>query len=187
MKLQGVHFIGKETSRRGDQYFRGIDPAKAKPLEPQYADATNEEIGEAVQKAESAFGEYREVPPAAKAEFLEIIAEEIMALGDELIDRCVSETALTRDRLTGERTRTVNQLRLFADVVREGSWVEARIDHAIPDRQPVPKKDIRQMQIPLGPVVVFGAGNFPLAFTVAGGDTASALAAGCPVVYTVDG
>lgn len=183
MQLQGIHFIGNETSRRGDSLFYGTDPTTLQNLEPAYADAVDEEINTAVEKAAKAFEVYRNTEPEKRAAFLEVIAEEILHLGDELIRRCMAETALTEERLTGERTRTVNQLRLFAEVVREGSWVEARIDHAIPDRQPLPKKDIRQMQIPMGPVAVFGAGNFPLAFTVAGGDTASALAAGCPVVY----
>ncbi len=183
MKLKGIHFIGNKTSRKGDRLFYGVDPVRVVNLEPPYADAVEGEINEAVEKAEKAFEVYRKLSPERKAEFLEAIAEEIMNLGDDLINRCMQETALSYDRLTGERTRTVNQLKLFAEVVREGSWVEARIDNAIPDRQPLPKKDIRQMQIPVGPVAVFGAGNFPLAFTVAGGDTASALAAGCPVVY----
>jgi len=183
MELKGIHFIGNESSRKGDSFFYGVDPAGIAKLEPAYADATAEEINKAVEKAYNAFEVYRKVSPEKKARFLELIAEEILNLGDDLINRCMLETALTYDRLVGERTRTVNQLKLFAEVVREGSWVEARIDNAIPDRLPLPKKDIRQMQIPVGPVAVFGAGNFPLAFTVAGGDTASALAAGCTVVY----
>ncbi len=183
MKLKGIHYIGNKESRQGDVFFNGVNPQKVEKLEPSYADAVDDEINEAVEKASQAFEIFKKVTPAQKALFLETIADEIVNLGDELIERCMLETALTYDRLTGERTRTVNQLRLFAEVVREGSWVEARIDNAIPDRQPLPKKDIRQMQIPIGPVAVFGAGNFPLAFTVAGGDSASALAAGCPVVY----
>src|SRR5205085_3630948 len=110
------------------------------------------------------------------------IAEEIMVLGDELITRAHAETALAEARLTGERARTVNQLKMFAELVREGSWVEACIDRAIPDRKPLPKPDLRRKLTPIGPVVVFGASNFPLAFSVAGGDTISALAAGNPVV-----
>src|SRR3974390_3059802 len=105
-----------------------------------------------------------------------------MALGDDLIQRGHLETGLPEARLTGERARTVNQLKLFAQLVREGSWVDARIDTAVPDRQPAPKPDLRRMLLPLGPVIVFGASNFPLAYSVAGGDTASALAAGNPVV-----
>ena len=110
------------------------------------------------------------------------MAAEIEALGDALLARAQAETGLPLPRLTGERARTCGQLRLFAAVVREGSWVDARIDPALPDRQPLPRPDLRRMLIALGPVAVFGASNFPLAFSVAGGDTASALAAGCPVV-----
>ena len=125
---------------------------------------------------------YRTPAPEILARFLESIGEQIVAVGDELISTCGSETGLSVERLTGERARTVNQLNLFASVVREGSWIDARIDTAVPDRKPVPKPDLRRMLLPLGPVAVFGASNFPLAFSVAGGDTASALAAGCPVV-----
>jgi alpha-ketoglutaric semialdehyde dehydrogenase len=125
---------------------------------------------------------YRSPGPEVLAGFLERIGEQLMAAGEKLISTCVEETALSADRLVGERARTVNQLKMFADLVREGSWVDARIDTPLPDRKPVPKPDLRRMLIPLGPVAVFGASNFPLAFSVAGGDTASALAAGCPVV-----
>lgn len=125
---------------------------------------------------------YRSPGHDALARFLERVGERIVAAGDELISTCANETALSVDRLSGERTRTVNQLKMFAALVREGSWVDARIDTAIPDRKPVPKPDLRRMLLPLGPVAVFGASNFPLAFSVAGGDTASALAAGCPVI-----
>jgi 2,5-dioxopentanoate dehydrogenase len=125
---------------------------------------------------------YRSPGPEVLAGFLERIGERIMAAGENLISTCVGETALSVDRLVGERARTVNQLKMFADSVREGSWVDARIDTPLPDRKPTPKPDLRRILMPVGPVAVFGASNFPLAFSVAGGDTASALAAGCPVV-----
>lgn len=125
---------------------------------------------------------YRPPGPEVLAGFLERIGDRILAIGDQLISTCVEETALSADRLVGERARTANQLKMFADRVREGSWIDARIDTALPDRKPIPKPDLRRMLLPLGPVAVFGASNFPLAFSVAGGDTASALAAGCPVV-----
>jgi alpha-ketoglutaric semialdehyde dehydrogenase len=125
---------------------------------------------------------YRRPGPEVLAGFLERIGELIMAAGEKLIQTCAEETALSVDRLVGERARTVNQLKMFAEHVREGSWVDARIDTPLPDRKPIPKPDLRRMLFPLGPVAVFGASNFPLAFSVAGGDTASALAAGCPVV-----
>jgi 2,5-dioxopentanoate dehydrogenase len=125
---------------------------------------------------------YSSPGPEVLAGFLERIGDLIVAAGDKLISTCAGETSLSVDRLVGERARTVNQLKMFAERVREGSWVDARIDTPIPDRKPVPKPDLRRMLMPLGPVAVFGASNFPLAFSVAGGDTASALAAGCPVV-----
>ncbi len=125
---------------------------------------------------------YQNPGPEVLAGFLERIGDLIIAAGDNLISTCAEETALSVDRLTGERGRTVNQLKMFADRVREGSWVDVRIDTALPDRKPLPRPDLRRMLIPVGPVAVFGASNFPLAFSVAGGDTASALAAGCPVV-----
>jgi 2,5-dioxopentanoate dehydrogenase len=125
---------------------------------------------------------YRTPGPEVLAGFLERIGEMIVAAGEKLIITCAEETALSIDRLVGERARTVNQLKMFADRIREGSWVDARIDTALPERKPIPKPDLRRMLRPLGPVAVFGASNFPLAFSVAGGDTASALAAGCPVV-----
>src|SRR6478672_1327718 len=135
-----------------------------------------------VQTAAEAFVQYRKKSAEEKALFLEEIAEQILALGDELIRTACGETNLPEGRILGERGRTIGQLKAFAAMLREGSWLEASIDTAIPDRAPVPKPDIRKMLVPLGPVVVFGASNFPLAFSTAGGDTASAFAAGCTVV-----
>lgn len=182
MELTGEQVIGFSFSKQGSKTFQGVNPVAGKALEPLYYEATGDEVDNAFRLAQQAFLIYRKKKPFEKAAFLERIAEEISTVGDRLIRRCMEETALPEMRLLGERGRTVNQLKLFAEVVREGSWVEARIDTAIPDRQPVPKPDIRQMHIPLGPVGIFGASNFPLAFSVAGGDTASALAAGCPIV-----
>lgn len=132
--------------------------------------------------AQVAFQEYKKTSGRTRATFLRAIAHEIESLGDVLIDTASRESRLPAARIIGERGRTTSQLRMFADLLDEGSWVDARIDTAIPDRTPIPKPDIRKMMIPLGPVVVFGASNFPLAFSTAGGDTASALAAGCPVI-----
>ena len=143
-------------------------------LQPPFTEATEPETDRALELAEKAYEPYRELSPERIAQFLEQIAEEILGLGDELIQRANQETALPEARLMGERTRTINQLKMFAGLVREGSWVEASIDRAIPDRKPAPKPDLRRKLIPLGPIVVFGASNFPLAFSVAGGDTASA-------------
>jgi len=162
--------------------FYAVNPATNEPLEGMFTNASAEEVNQAVQKAKNTFDTYRKKDSKSIALFLEQIAIEIVNLGDALLERCHLETALPLARLQGERGRTVNQLKLFAEVVREGSWIDARIDTAIPDRIPAPKPDIRHMLIPLGPVAVFGASNFPLAFSVAGGDTVSALAAGCPVV-----
>lgn len=139
-------------------------------------------INEIMINAFNAFNEYKKILSGQKANFLETIANEIEALGDALINKASEETNLPAARLTGERGRTTMQLRMFAAMVKEGSWVEASIDTSIPDRYPVPKPDIRKMLIPLGPVIVFGASNFPFAYSTAGGDTASALAAGCSVV-----
>lgn len=162
--------------------FQAINPATGESLSGVFQESTAQEINEAGLRAAKAFAEYRVLSGTKKADFLEEIARQIEALGDELLQRANAETALPLARLTGERGRTTGQLRLFASYLREGSWVEARIDPALPERQPLPRPDLRQMLRPLGPVGIFGASNFPLAFSVAGGDTASALAAGCPVV-----
>ena len=162
--------------------FQGINPATGEFLPGFFQEATTDEVSQACELAAKAFSEYRKKSGVEKAKFLEQIAIEIEALGDELLTRAQAESGLPLARLTGERGRTTGQLRLFAEYLREGSWVDARIDTALPDRQPLPRPDLRQMLRPLGPVGVFGASNFPLAFSVAGGDTASALAAGCPVV-----
>ncbi len=143
--------------------------------------STTQNIDTVMQQAAEAFGTYRKINGEQKAVFLETIAANIEALGDALIQQASIETNLPAARLTGERGRTTMQLRMFAQMLREGSWVEAAIDTAIPDKAP-PRPDLRKMLVPLGPVVVFGASNFPFAYSTAGGDTASALAAGCPVV-----
>jgi 2,5-dioxopentanoate dehydrogenase len=181
MELHGKNFIGKELSG-GEKTFKAFNPALGKAIEPAFYLATKEDIRRAVDLADKAFQEYRKKSPEQIANFLDSIANEIMELGDTLVERCVAETGLPTDRIVGERARTVNQLRMFAQLVRDGYWLEASIDTAIPDRKPIPKPDLRRMLIPVGPVVVFSASNFPLAFSVAGGDTASALAAGNTVV-----
>lgn len=180
--LTGENFIGQARSSKGTIIFHAENPDNKHPLEPLFHEATQEEVDAAINKAEEAFSIYRNKSGLEKAKFLEAIADEILALGDKLIDRACAETGLPVGRITGERGRTMNQLKLFASVLKEGTWVDARIDRAQPDRQPFPKVDIRSMNRPLGPVGIFGASNFPLAFSVAGGDTASALAAGCTIV-----
>lgn len=179
----GKQLIGKSQSGRGKVQFSAFNPSTSEPLDALFYEATNGEISRAVELAEKAFDQYRQKSDVQRAVFLETIADEILNLGDTLIHTAMSETALPEARLQGERGRTMGQLRLFAQLLRGGDWVNARIDRAQPDRKPLPKVDIRQMQVPLGVVGVFGASNFPLAFSTAGGDTVSALAAGCPVVF----
>jgi len=183
MELTGMNIVGSALIGGSKSVFHAINPATGSEIEPGFHEASSKEIESAVQKAEVAFREYRSKSGKEKADFLDSIADEIMYLGEDLLRRCEEETGLPKARLTNERGRTVHQLKLFASLLREGSWVDARIDTADPARLPVPKPDVRSMQRPLGPVAVFGSGNFPLAFSVAGGDTASALAAGCTVVF----
>lgn len=180
--LTGQMLIAGAPVRGAGKEIRGIDPQTGDPIEPPYAYGDRSHVQDACAAAAEAFSPYRSAPIETRARFLETIATNLESIGDALVDRAHTETGLPRPRLTGEVGRTAGQLRLFAAVLREGSWNQARIDPAQPDRTPLPRPDIRQRSVPLGPVAVFGASNFPLAFSVAGGDTASALAAGCPVV-----
>jgi NADP-dependent aldehyde dehydrogenase len=182
MSLQGKHIIGFDRSAKSAETFQGVSPVTGELLPTGFHNATTEELDLAARKAATAFQLYREKSGQEKSIFLEQIATCIEDLGDTLVAIATAETGLPDARIQGERGRTVGQLRLFAQLLREGSWVDARIENAIPDRQPLPKVDIRMMERPLGPIGIFGASNFPLAFSVAGGDTASALAAGCPVI-----
>lgn len=180
--LRGCNLIGQTESNEGDQSLLAFSTVTRSVLPENFFIATTREINNAVLKAEIAFEVYKNITGEIKAILLDTIAEEIMAVGDDLIQRAILETGLQEARLIGERGRTIGQLKLFADLLREGSWVEAVIDTALPYRKPFPRADIRKMQVPIGPVVVFGASNFPFAFSTAGGDTASALAAGNPVI-----
>ena len=180
--LRGTHVIGGEDSALGTVTFHATVPSTGAVLEPAYVEATAAEIELAVTLADSCVESLAALAPRHIAALLNGIAAEIEALKEELIERAALETALPVERLRGERARTTNQLRLFADLVRDGSWKETRIDGALPDRLPVRRPDLRRTMIPIGPVAVWAASNFPLAFSVAGGDTASALAAGCPVI-----
>lgn len=182
MKIEGKNIIGNGFSAEGKIFFSATNPVTTQTMAPQFCEATPNEIDSAVKKANEAFQIYRNISGKKRAEFLTCIAEEILALDKELIERCMSETALPEARLLNERQRTVNQLNMFAAYIKEGSWVDARIDFGDPEQKPLPKPDIRSMQKALGPVGIFGSSNFPFAFSVAGGDTASALAAGCTVV-----
>ena len=182
MTLQGTSLIGQQAVSGDRAEIRAINPATGETLEPVYRGGGEAEVERACELAEAAFASYRETSLEDRATFLETIAAEIEAIGDELTQRGMAETGLPQARLEGERGRTCGQLRLFASVVRAGEWLDVRHDPALPERAPMPRADLRQRHIALGPVAVFGASNFPLAFSVAGGDTASSLAAGCPVV-----
>ena len=176
------NIIGYQYAEGDNFTFRAIDPSSGTSLPGDFYIATLTEVEEAMNLAWKAFSEYQHIGKDKKAAFLRAIAEELKAIGPELIERAMSESGLPAPRLQGELGRTTNQLNMFAALLEEGSWVEAIIDIAIPDRQPIPRVDIRKMMVPLGPAVVFGASNFPMAFSVAGGDTAAALATGCPVI-----
>ena len=179
----GKNYIGNQLSAKGNRTFQTFNPVLNIENPNVYSEASVEEINEAVTLASSAYKQFKNTSGQDKAKFLNQIADEIMALGDELVETYCSETGLPEGRAQGERGRTVFQLRSFADLVAQGDWVEASIDTAIPDRTPAPKPDLRKMNIPLGPVVVFGASNFPLAYSTAGGDTAAALAAGLSLIH----
>lgn len=181
-ELLGKSIIGWSRSNGTDVSTQGIQPGSGAQLEPTYVGATDSEVEQALSLASSAFADYSQRSGKQRAEFLRAIACCIEEVGKDIVARGQLETALPEPRLRGETGRTTGQLRLFADLVEEGSWVDARIERAQPDRQPMPKPDLRSMSRPLGPVAVFCASNFPLAYSVAGGDTASALAAGCPVI-----
>jgi 2,5-dioxopentanoate dehydrogenase len=183
LKLTGKSIIGfREPNVAGDA-FHATNPKTGEPLPQDFFSATAEEIDTAANLAQEAFAIYSRTSGYEKAAFLRAIAANIEGIAAEIIERAEEETALPKARLQGEVGRTCGQLRLFAQVVEEGSWTTPRIDRADPDRRPAPKPDVRSMLRPLGPVVVFGASNFPLAFSVAGGDSASALAAGNPVIF----
>ncbi len=182
MDLTGQSFIGAQRGQTGGATFHGINPATGEALAPAFHSASAAEVEHAAQLAAAAFPVFSATTGKQRGALLRAIAANIEALGDTLYNRVTAETALPEARAKGETARTCGQLRLFAGLIEEGSWVDARIDHAQPDRQPLPKPDVRSMLRPIGPVLVFGASNFPLAYSTAGGDVASALAAGCPVI-----
>lgn len=187
IELTGNLLIGNAEHQGTDGTLRAVDPRSGEELGPSFGLGDSADVDRAATLAWEAFRRYRHTGLEERATFLEAIADNIEALGEQLILRVMAESGLPEARVRGERGRTTGQLRLFAEVVREGSWLGARIDPAQPAREPVARDDIRQRKIPLGPVAVFGASNFPLAFSVAGGDTASALAAGAPVVVKAHG
>ncbi len=182
IEITGEMLIGARSIRGGQGVVRSMNPATGERLMPEFGGGSAKDVDEACTLAQRAFDPYRAISLEQRAGFLEAIAQGILDLGDVLVERVMSESGLPRGRVEGERGRTVGQLRLFAGLVREGRWLNVTLDSALPERKPLPRADLRAQKIPLGPVAVFGASNFPLAFSVAGGDTASALAAGCPVV-----
>ncbi len=182
MELQGTSLLGFGRGSGAGRWFNGMNPINGESLAPRFEAASSEDLERATTLAANAAPEYASVSGKTKAGFLRTIAEKLEANRAVIVQRAHAETALPLGRLEGEVGRTAGQLRMFADVVEEGSWCMARIDTVLPDRKPLPRPDIRSMLRPLGPVAVFGASNFPLAFSVAGGDTASALAAGNPVI-----
>jgi len=183
MKLTGKQIINGTFVAGGSDTFNSVNATLNTPLDWVFTEATDVELGNAADVALDAFKTYRNSNSTIRAAFIRNIAGEIEGLGDELIEIASTETALSHDRLKGERQRTINQLNAFAKFIENPEWVRPIIDKADPERKPLPKPDLRQMQIPIGPVGVFGASNFPFAFSVAGGDTAAALASGCPVIF----
>ncbi len=180
--IHGQQLIAGARSAEGSLTFQATNPATGESLPGEFHEATASEIDRALTAAAEAFETYRRLPGRQIADFLDAVAAELEATGDDIVTLANQETGLPLPRLRNERARMINGVRLFASMARDGSWVSARIDHADPQRQPLPKPDVRAMLRPIGPVVVFGASNFPLAISVAGNDTVSALAAGCPVV-----
>jgi 2,5-dioxopentanoate dehydrogenase len=182
MKLEGLSILGRNRVKPAGKTTPAVNPATGAALEPGYFWATAADVDQAAQLAVKAFADYGHWPAKRRATLLRRIAELFEGSATAIQERANQETALPPARLQGETARTCGQLRLFAALIEEGWWCDARIDHADPNRKPLPKPDIRSMLAPLGPVVVFSSSNFPFAFSVAGGDTASALAAGCPVI-----
>ncbi|MBL3655905.1 aldehyde dehydrogenase (NADP(+)) [Fulvivirga sediminis] len=180
--MHGKNRIGYSLLETEHGTVKAYSPITKESLPEKFDVAGQDEVNTALDQAEKAFSAYKYISATKKADFLDAIADEILALGDELIERACLESALPEGRIRGERGRTMGQLKMFASLLRDGSWVEASIEPAMPDREPLPRADLRKMLRPVGPVVVFTASNFPLAFSTAGGDTASALAAGNPVI-----
>ncbi len=178
----GKNYIGQTLKAAGNSTYKTVNPKLNIENPTSFFDATEAEVNEAVNLAWNAFKVYRKVSGEKRAAFLNAIADEILALDQELIDMYTMESSLPEGRANGERGRTIFQLRSFAELIQNEDWRDNVFDAAQPDREPLPKADLRKTSIPLGPVVVLGASNFPLAFSTAGGDTASALAAGCPVI-----
>jgi NADP-dependent aldehyde dehydrogenase len=187
MNVTGKMQIGQESVFGSAGKVRSFDPSIGQEIEPDFGVGGIAEVDKACKLADAAFDSYRNTSPEVRAAFLENIADNLLELGSVLYERAAKETGLTLARIQGETGRTAAQLKMFATVVRQGRWRQATIDSGDPARTPLPKPDLRMHKIALGPVVVFGASNFPILYSVAGGDTASALAAGCPVVVKAHG
>ena len=182
--LSGANFVGHSHSRDGDQTYQAANPTTGEILPQTFHEATSDEVDRALTLADECFDDFRSLPAVQRANFLDAIANSLLNLGDALLEQCHAETGLPMARLQGERARTINQTRMFAAMVRDGSWTTACIDHDDKTRQP-PKPDVRRVMVPIGPIAVFGASNFPLAISIAGSDTVTALGAGCPVIVKV--
>lgn len=182
MTLSGKQILGSRESAASTETFTANSLATGTSLDPPFHEASEAEVDDAISLAVGAFDAYRRLSPDTRADFLDAIAEETLALGDFLLERASAETAHPLPRCAAERDRVLTHTRQFAEWIREGSWVDARIDRGNPQRQPLPKPDVRSMLEPIGPVAVFGASNFPIAISVLGTDTISALASGCPVI-----
>src|ERR1700712_2646502 len=182
MQILGETIIGQRSLRGQAGEVFALAAATGEQLTPSFGASTADDVNAACELAEASFDSYRQRSAEQRPPFLDPIAQGLLDLGDALTERVHLESGLPKPRLEGERMRTVNQLKLFASLLRDGRWHGAVVDTALPERQPLPRADLRLRRIGLGPVAVFGASNFPLAFSVAGGDTASALAAGCPVI-----
>ena len=182
MKPDGGSLIGFGSSGLGGASFKAFDPARDVSLEPSFLSATADDVDRAMQLATEAAPVWARLSGTARRKFLSVIAEKLEAKSADLVARAMQETGLPEVRLKGEIARTAGQLRLYGEAAQRGDWLDVRIETALPDRKPLPKPDHRSMLRPLGPVVVFGSSNFPFAYSVAGGDTASAFAAGCPVI-----
>ncbi|NND62684.1 MAG: aldehyde dehydrogenase family protein, partial [Flavobacteriaceae bacterium] len=180
--INGKNLIGFTESAEGDKTFRTFNPKANLENEWQFYEASETEINRAANLASKAFTTYSKISAEKRAAFLNTIADEILGLGDTLIEVYMKESGLPEGRAIGERGRTMGQLKMFAELIKTETWRDSIIDVGNPGREPLPKPDLRQTAIPLGPIVVFGASNFPFAFSTAGGDTASAFAAGCPVI-----
>ncbi|UCI17902.1 aldehyde dehydrogenase (NADP(+)) [Mesorhizobium sp. B2-1-8] len=180
--ITGDLLIGGQAVSKSERVSYAVDPETGEALGPEFVPAAAPDVDRAAELAWSAFDSFRLTDVEMRAQLLDFIAAKFEGLGDILLERGMRETGLSRGRLESERARTVYQLRLFAKVVRDRQYLDLVLDPAQPHRLPAPKPELRMRQIPIGPVAIFGASNFPFAFSVAGGDTASALAAGCPVI-----